>query len=47
MTDSRRIFGEVLKLIKDSVDPDFEDVTCLDHVKVVIDDAPDADLSTG
>ena len=47
MNDSKKILGETLALIKDALDPEFEDVTLLDHVKVVIDDQPDKKLNTG
>lgn len=32
------MFEEVLKLIKDVVDPEFEDITVLDKVKVVLEE---------
>ena len=47
IADSRRIFQETVALIRDALDPEFEDVSMLDHIKVVIDDQPDKDLDTG
>ena len=47
MADSRKIFVETMKLIKDALDPEFEDTGIIDHIKVVIDDQPDGSLSTG
>ena len=47
IADSRRIFQETMALIRDALDPEFEDVSMIDHIKVVIDDQPDKELDTG
>ena len=45
--DSRKILREIAKLLKDAIDPDFQDTTIIDQLTVFIDDEPDHELSTG
>ena len=47
MKDSKKIFGEILTLVKDALDPEFEDTTIIDQLKVVLDDQPDKKLTVG
>ena len=47
MADSRKIFSEILTLIKDALDPEFQETTMIEQLKVVIDDVPDKKLTTG
>ena len=37
LDDSKSIFEDVLKMVKEVVDPQFEDITIFEQVKVVLD----------
>ena len=36
LEDSKKIFEEVIKLVKEGVDPQFEDISIFERVKVIM-----------